>query len=306
MTISGVHLGALTPINMGELESLKDQMPPEAVAQLNQIDAMIPAGSAAREPNDDGTSVGWLTSQFGTMRGHPDSGSVGVGETAYAPFLRIRLNQNPTPDVLLYSLESEDDDRRYLTALDSATPDYPPFLQADASSPGTRWTMYGADPGPIWLRAADLGASGHWLNGNGGPVKPGFSLLKPRLVTGPAPPNPANAWGWTLTPPKPDKPRPVRSPPMPGLPTILAETFWWGFHLIVPEPLMDDWTHSGIAAGQVLNAVAAFTGPAEPFIAAIAEYIEGEFALARAVDHGNGVFVSMSWFAPLLFLPTPM
>jgi hypothetical protein len=91
------------------------------------------------------------------MRGHPYSGSVGVGETAYAPFLRIKLNRNPTPDVRLYSLESEDDDRRYLTALAGDSPDNPPFLQADASSPGTRWTMHGTDPGPIWLRAADLG-----------------------------------------------------------------------------------------------------------------------------------------------------
>lgn len=40
------------------------------------------------------------------------------------------------------------------------------------------------------------------------------------------------------------------------------------------------------------------------FVAALVAYIELEWGLMKAVDRGNGVYLSMSWFAAGIFIPT--
>lgn len=57
-----------------------------------------------------------------------------------------------------------------------------------------------------------------------------------------------------------------------------------------------------------LNAIAAaigpVTGPAAPFILAASGFIAGALRLLKNLDRGRGVYISMSWFAPGVFIPT--
>ncbi|MFP2910208.1 hypothetical protein ACLESD_35250 [Pyxidicoccus sp. 3LFB2] len=57
-----------------------------------------------------------------------------------------------------------------------------------------------------------------------------------------------------------------------------------------------------------VNAIAAaigpVTGPAAPFILASAGFIAGALRLLKNLDRGRGVYISMSWFAPGVFIPT--
>ncbi len=85
---------------------------------------------------------------------------------------------------------------------------------------------------------------------------------------------------------------------------ITVQAYWWGFHFVVPEPVMAQWTAGGTTLAGVVAAIAGSTGPAAPFVAAGAAYIAAEIGLMKAVDHGKGVYVSMSWFAPGIFVPT--
>jgi hypothetical protein len=48
------------------------------------------------------------------------------------------------------------------------------------------------------------------------------------------------------------------------------------------------------------------TGPAAPFIAIAAVFIAGALGLLKSLDQGYGVYISMSWFAPGIFVPTPV
>ena len=110
--------------------------------------------------------------------------------------------------------------------------------------------------------------------------------------------NPYGApWEWNAQPV-------VATTPAPD--AITAEAYWWGFHLCIPESLMAAWTAIGITVGGVTTAIAGATGPAAPFVALAAAYITAEFTAMQNADAGNGVYVSMSWFAPAVFVPTPM
>jgi hypothetical protein len=85
----------------------------------------------------------------------------------------------------------------------------------------------------------------------------------------------------------------------------VARAFWWGFHIqISHEDLMNF-----LGAAEPINAVIGAIGggvpsPAAPFIALVAAFIAGALGLLRSLDRGNGVYVSMSWFVPGVFIPT--
>lgn len=85
----------------------------------------------------------------------------------------------------------------------------------------------------------------------------------------------------------------------------VARAFWWGFHIqISHEDLM-----SFLSAADPINALIGAIGggipsPAAPFIALAAAFVAGALGILRGVDKGRGVYVSMSWFAPGIFIPT--
>lgn len=85
----------------------------------------------------------------------------------------------------------------------------------------------------------------------------------------------------------------------------VVRAFWWGFHVQVSHGDLQSFL-SG--AGGVNSIVAAIGGgvpsPAAPWIALVAAFIAGALALLKGLDHGRGVYVSMSWFALGIFVPT--
>jgi len=85
----------------------------------------------------------------------------------------------------------------------------------------------------------------------------------------------------------------------------VVEAFWWGFHIKVSH----DDLQTFIAAGSTVNTIVGAIGggipsPAAPFITLAATFVAGALGLLKSLDHGSGVYISMSWFAPGAFVPT--
>jgi hypothetical protein len=155
-------------------------------------------------------------------------------------------------------------------------------LAFDAGRDGTLWTTSPFPGSEGWLLTTGAGP-------NNALAADDFAVfMSPNGVR----------WLWSSEPPvPPQEPAPAR---------ILVHTFWWGFHFKIPVLLMDHWNAVGVTVAEILNLVAGFTGPAAPFVSALATYIAANFQLAKQVDQGYGVYVSMSWFAPAVFVPTPI
>ena len=88
---------------------------------------------------------------------------------------------------------------------------------------------------------------------------------------------------------------------------VQANLFWWGFQIVLPEAALKQLaTASNIEkAASMLVTAALLAVPVQvPLVAAIAAYIALELTLIAAVDKGNGVYISMSWLLPGIFVPT--
>ncbi len=85
----------------------------------------------------------------------------------------------------------------------------------------------------------------------------------------------------------------------------VVRTFWWGFHV---EFGHDD-LESVLTAADAVNRVVSLIGgnipsPAQPWIRLLAPFIASVHQGLRGLDQGCGIYVSMSWFAPGVFIPT--
>ncbi|MEV4364395.1 hypothetical protein [Nonomuraea sp. NPDC049625] len=102
--------------------------------------------------------------------------------------------------------------------------------------------------------------------------------------------------------------------PQPGTPALalspadggtVVRAFWWGFHVEIGH---DDLETILKSADMVNATVAAIGGnipsPAAPWIKLLAPFVAAVHERLRAMDRGCGIYVSMSWFAPGVFIPT--
>jgi hypothetical protein len=87
-----------------------------------------------------------------------------------------------------------------------------------------------------------------------------------------------------------------------GAPIVRA--FWWGFHIEVSSQGLREFISSANPVLDILRAIGPATGPAAPFIAIAAVFLAGVLQLLASLDRGRGVYISMSWFAPGIFVPT--
>jgi metacaspase-1 len=87
-----------------------------------------------------------------------------------------------------------------------------------------------------------------------------------------------------------------------GAPIVRA--FWWGFHIECSSQGLRDFLSVADPVNAFAAAIGPVTGPAAPFVLAAAAFVGGALQLLRNLDHGNGVYISMSWFAPGIFVPT--
>lgn len=84
----------------------------------------------------------------------------------------------------------------------------------------------------------------------------------------------------------------------------IVRTFFWGFHIEVSSQGLRDFLSVADPITAIVASIGPVTGPAAPFVTLAAAFAAGALQLLRGLDRGNGVYISMSWFAPGVFIPT--
>src|SRR5262249_33300214 len=90
----------------------------------------------------------------------------------------------------------------------------------------------------------------------------------------------------------------------------MVKTFGWGFHIqfshsevVSIEDAVDKIKQAGDLAEKA--PVDGNAGAYVKFVGALVSFIAGIVApLLKTIDQGNGIYVSMLWFAPGIFVPT--
>lgn len=76
----------------------------------------------------------------------------------------------------------------------------------------------------------------------------------------------------------------------------VVRAFWWGFHLQI--------SHRDLSNPDPVGAIQSTSTAASPFLARAAGFVASALHTLRSLDRGDGVYISMSWFAPFIFVPT--
>jgi hypothetical protein len=85
----------------------------------------------------------------------------------------------------------------------------------------------------------------------------------------------------------------------------VARAFWWGFHIQVSREDVQQLINGFGGANTFIGLLAPIVPPViRPFLAVVRVFLEVSTAVLRALDRGRGVYISMSWFAPGIFVPT--
>lgn len=110
-------------------------------------------------------------------------------------------------------------------------------------------------------------------------------------------------FGGEVAVPDTDRNRGAVSAPTRGGTVVRA--FWWGFHIQISHEDVRG-VIDAINGAQVLIGALGSNVPAKvrPFLAPVQVFLEISKAVLQALDRGNGVYISMSWFAPGIFVPT--
>jgi|ERR1700722_5425525 hypothetical protein len=86
---------------------------------------------------------------------------------------------------------------------------------------------------------------------------------------------------------------------------VTVEAYWWGFHVVIPHDTLGSILDSGDTLNSTVNAIGGnIPSPAQPWIKLLAPFVAGVHQLLRSIDQGRGIYISMSWFAPGVFVPT--
>jgi len=83
---------------------------------------------------------------------------------------------------------------------------------------------------------------------------------------------------------------------------IACRTYWWGFQLEIPHAALAAWTEDTESA-EIAAAIGAGVGPVAPFRRRAAAYVASRLAELQNLDRSAGVYVSMTWMAPNIFVP---
>lgn len=85
----------------------------------------------------------------------------------------------------------------------------------------------------------------------------------------------------------------------------LFQAYWWGFHVQIGPNDLQSILNVIDPNGPIFNFLRTVL-PAEyqRWLNLIAPFISGSAGLIRGLNRGRGVYISMSWFAPGVFVPT--
>jgi hypothetical protein len=86
----------------------------------------------------------------------------------------------------------------------------------------------------------------------------------------------------------------------------IVRAFWWGFHIEFSHENIVAFVNSRNPMSEIIDVVSrvmntrfpAWIGPVVGFMYAVLQVI------AQAIDQGKGIYLSMSWFVPGVFIPT--
>lgn len=87
----------------------------------------------------------------------------------------------------------------------------------------------------------------------------------------------------------------------------VARAFWWGFHIQISHEDVQVIVSAIDGATIVVDALSVgdvAPKAIRPFLPLVRLFLNVSRAVIQALDRGNGVYISMSWFAPGVFVPT--
>jgi hypothetical protein len=88
---------------------------------------------------------------------------------------------------------------------------------------------------------------------------------------------------------------------------VVVRAFWWGFHVQVDHDALEEVLDSADTVNSLVEKIGgSIPSPAQPWIIVIAKFVAGAHALLRAIDQGGGIYISMSWAALGICVPTPV
>jgi hypothetical protein len=88
--------------------------------------------------------------------------------------------------------------------------------------------------------------------------------------------------------------------------TIACREYWWGFQLEIPHERLADWCTNEAESAHIAAEIKAGLGPASAFRRRLAGWIAARLSELAHVDRGAGIYVSMMWMAPHIYLATPI
>jgi hypothetical protein len=84
----------------------------------------------------------------------------------------------------------------------------------------------------------------------------------------------------------------------------ILRAFVWGFHLELSSRTLRELASAANPVNELLAALGPARGPAAPFVTLAAAFVAGYLHGHGRLDQGDGIYVSMSWFAPGVFIPS--
>ncbi|GEO43470.1 hypothetical protein SAE02_76180 [Skermanella aerolata] len=85
----------------------------------------------------------------------------------------------------------------------------------------------------------------------------------------------------------------------------VVRAFWWGFHIQISHEDVQGVVSAIDGAKSLISAISpAAPAKVRPFLTLAQVFLDASKAILEALDRGSGVYISMSWFAPGVFVPT--
>lgn len=98
--------------------------------------------------------------------------------------------------------------------------------------------------------------------------------------------------------------------PISVLPTLLnsgvvGRVYWWGFNIEISHSALTKFINSADPINTIISNIGgSIPSPVAPWIKLVALFIAGALKSLKTLDKNRGVYISMSWFAPGIFIPT--
>jgi hypothetical protein len=88
----------------------------------------------------------------------------------------------------------------------------------------------------------------------------------------------------------------------------VVRAFWWGFHVQLSHEDLETVLNSADVINTLVDLIGgSIPSPAQPWIKLLAPFIASIHQRLREMEQDEcGIYVSMSWFAPGVFIPTPV